>query len=182
MSSALAATNTFPSSGATGIGTTSPGYPLEVHGPGVSGAEGISVVSNGNIGIGILLDGSPDGGHKYHLYSVTTGGGSEIGDFLITDESAPWANRLVITPSGKVGIGTSAPVVGLNLSGWTDALALPVGTTAQRPTGANGEIRYNSSLPAVEAYVNSAWTPLSGASSGGQLQCSGGTCNSTGST
>src|SRR5450755_3635721 len=47
--------------------------------------------------------------------------------------------------------------VAVDLSARTDAVKLPVGTTAQRPTAINGMIRYNSSTPAVEAYVNGSW-------------------------
>ena len=47
--------------------------------------------------------------------------------------------------------------IAVDLSARTDALNLPVGTTAQRPTAANGMIRYNSSTPSVEGYVNGSW-------------------------
>ena len=43
-----------------------------------------------------------------------------------------------------VGIKTSSPAYDLDISGSTDALRLPVGNTAQRPTGATGIIRFNS--------------------------------------
>ena len=39
----------------------------------------------------------------------------------------------------------------------TGAITIPVGTTAQRPTGVNGMIRYNTSNNTFEAYVGSAW-------------------------
>lgn len=68
---------------------------------------------------------------------------------------------LQVTSAGSVGIGTISPAVSLDLSRKTDALALPVGTTAQRPAGANGEIRYNSTTSALEAYIGGAWTSLS---------------------
>ena len=43
-----------------------------------------------------------------------------------------------------IGISTSSPAYDLDMSGSTDALRLPVGTTANRPTGATGIIRFNS--------------------------------------
>ena len=61
-----------------------------------------------------------------------------------------------------IGINTSSPVYELDMSGSTDALRLPVGTTAQRPTGATGIIRFNSTTGKYEActdgstYVNLA--------------------------
>lgn len=70
-------------------------------------------------------------------------------------------NMLEIAPSGFIGIGSSLPVASLDLSQRTDALALPVGTTGQRPTGLNGMIRYNSSgTPVIEGYVNNSWKSL----------------------
>lgn len=39
----------------------------------------------------------------------------------------------------------------------TGAITVPVGTTAQQPTGANGMIRYNTTLSKLEAYANGAW-------------------------
>lgn len=43
----------------------------------------------------------------------------------------------------------------------TGANTLPVGSTANRPgSPVNGMLRYNSTTPAVEAYVNNAWTSL----------------------
>ena len=39
----------------------------------------------------------------------------------------------------------------------TTALTIPVGTTAERPTGANGMIRYNTTLSALEGYIGGNW-------------------------
>lgn len=39
----------------------------------------------------------------------------------------------------------------------TGAIIVPVGTTAQRPTGSNGMVRYNTSNNAFEVYTNSSW-------------------------
>ena len=49
-----------------------------------------------------------------------------------------------------VGIKTSSPTYDLDLSGSTDAIRLPVGTTAQRPSGATGIIRFNSTTGQYE--------------------------------
>lgn len=49
----------------------------------------------------------------------------------------------------------------------TTALKLPVGTTGERPTGANGLVRYNSSLTTFEGYKNGAWGAIGGGATGG---------------
>jgi hypothetical protein len=61
----------------------------------------------------------------------------------------------------RLGIGSSAPVVSLDLSQKTDALALPVGTQGQEPASPmNGMIRYSTTANDVEAYIAGAWTTL----------------------
>ena len=90
------------------------------------------------------------------------------------------------TALSKLGIGTSnqvltssgtAPQWSTNLSigsltassdssfTSTGALTIPVGTTAQQPTGANGKIRYNTTLSQYEGYnsASSTWALLGGA-------------------
>ena len=42
----------------------------------------------------------------------------------------------------------------------TSALKLPAGTTAQRPTPAQGQIRYNTTTSGFEGYNGSAWTSV----------------------
>ena len=60
-------------------------------------------------------------------------------------ESNGHAHALFIDGSeDHVGIKTASPAYDLDISGSTDAVRLPSGTTAQRPTGGTGIIRYNS--------------------------------------
>jgi len=75
-------------------------------------------------------------------------------------------NRLVVKSDGLIGIGTGAPAVSLDISA-TDAIRLPVGTDAQRPTGADGYIRYNSTNNEFEGYSNSSWAALGGGGGAG---------------
>lgn len=49
----------------------------------------------------------------------------------------------------------------------TDAIKLPVGTTAQRPNGSTGLIRANSTLNKFEGYINGAWGLIGGGATGG---------------
>jgi len=58
---------------------------------------------------------------------------------------------LYVDTDGVVGIGGAASY-SLDVSSNTDGVALPVGTTANRPTGAAGLIRYNSTLGKLEYY------------------------------
>jgi len=64
-------------------------------------------------------------------------------DFRV--ESNGHAHALFIDGSeDHIGIKTATPAYDLDLSGSTDAVRLPSGNTAQRPTGGTGIIRYNS--------------------------------------
>jgi len=49
----------------------------------------------------------------------------------------------------------------------TAGVLLPSGTTAQRPTGVNGIMRYNSDLSSFEGYKGGAWGALGGGGGGG---------------
>ena len=67
-----------------------------------------------------------------------------------------------ITTPGETNTGTlsvagvlsAATTVGTTTTG---ALTLPVGTTAQRPTGATGMTRFNSTTGYLEYYTGTAW-------------------------
>jgi hypothetical protein len=48
----------------------------------------------------------------------------------------------------------------------TEAIQLPDGTTAQRPTGVNGKLRYNTTTNKFEGYENGAWADLIGGGGG----------------
>lgn len=51
----------------------------------------------------------------------------------------------------------------------TGAITLNVGNTAQRPSGANGSIRYNSETAGFEGYAAGAWGSLGGSSVSGAI-------------
>ena len=62
--------------------------------------------------------------------------------------------------SGNLGIGTTNPAVSLDLKSKTDAIALPQGTTAQRPSGNAPYIRYNTTNSALELYNGTDWVEI----------------------
>jgi hypothetical protein len=68
--------------------------------------------------------------------------------------------------NNRVGVNNATPLVSLDVAG-TDAILVPIGTTAQRPTGAEGYIRYNSTLDQFEGYSDGAWGQLGAGATGG---------------
>lgn len=68
--------------------------------------------------------------------------------------------------NNRLGIGTATPAVKLAIVG-TDAVLIPVGTTAERPTGATGYLRFNSTSASFEGYNGTAWGSIGGGATGG---------------
>jgi len=62
--------------------------------------------------------------------------------------------------NNRIGIGSALPQTTLDLSQETGGIALPQGTTAQRPTGDNPYLRWNSSNNALEFYNGSNWVEI----------------------
>ena len=91
----------------------------------------------------------------------TTGTGNTVKATAPTITSPTISSGNLIVSTGKVGIGTASPAVSLAISG-TDAALIPSGTTAQRPTGATGYIRFNSTTTAFEGYNGTSWNPFNG--------------------
>jgi hypothetical protein len=58
--------------------------------------------------------------------------------------------KMRITHDGNIDVGTNN----------TGSLRVPNGTTAQRPTGANGMIRYNTTDAKLEGYIDSQWQAI----------------------
>ena len=61
--------------------------------------------------------------------------------------------------ASQVAIGTATPTAGvaIDMGSTTGAVILPVGTTGQRPSVAEGLLRDNTTTHALEAYINGAW-------------------------
>ena len=81
--------------------------------------------------------------------NVTVNESSASVDFRV--ESNGHAHALFVDGSeDHVGVKTASPAYDLDVSGSTDALRLPVGTTGQRPTGATGILRFNTTTGKYE--------------------------------
>ena len=86
------------------------------------------------------------------------------GDFnVLASEGAGAAESLLIADvsTKRVGVNKASPSVSLDIGSNTDAVHMPTGTTAQRPTGSAGYFRYNSTLEQFEGYTD-AWGAIGG--------------------
>jgi len=72
------------------------------------------------------------------------------------------ANLFWDNSNTRLGVGTNAPAVTFAISA-VDAMLIPNGTTAQRPTGAAGYLRFNSTTSQFEGYNGTAWASVGGA-------------------
>jgi hypothetical protein len=68
--------------------------------------------------------------------------------------------------SNRIGIGTTSPAVKLDINS-TDAMRVPVGTTVQRPAGATGYLRFNTTQGSFEGFNGTAWGSIGGGATGG---------------
>lgn len=104
--------------------------------------------------------------------NVSTGlvniGSAAAGRFNIkftTASTSSTTGALIV--DGGIGVaGVSYFGNDVYLSG-TGALSVPVGTEAQRPTGAGGKIRFNSSINKYEGHNGTSWSSLGGGATGG---------------
>ncbi len=118
------------------------------------------VFSQGNGGNTTVFNG------KSAIISCDGGGSSAaVTDITSTFDFQPLSSSLteIAALSKSVGyaiVGGGTSYVGTNTS--TDAMLMPSGTTAERPTPANGMLRYNSDELAFEGYANGIWGAIGG--------------------
>jgi hypothetical protein len=103
-------TNAF---GAIGVSTNNPTHLLEVD-SNAPVAE-IAMVSGGT-DAAVSLKNTASGGHEYWIDSGSGTAGVGAGNFAVWDNTAA-AARLVVGPTGNVGIGTLAPGPGVHMAG-----------------------------------------------------------------
>ncbi|MDE1901832.1 MAG: tail fiber domain-containing protein, partial [Alphaproteobacteria bacterium] len=188
----VAPTNGFIVSGSVGIGTASPAAALDSVSTATAAIFENPLSNTGyNGGTAVWIRNSGTATADNYLRFTEAWNGTSGTDFGVLSYGAnnsftisnPSGHAVALQPSGgNVGIGSTTPVVSLDLSQKTDALALPNGASSSRPTGtalANGEIRYNSGTSAVEYWNGTTWVSLenSGASSGLYLGASASTPN-----
>ena len=116
-----------------------------------------------------LTDGSAgqfmttDGSGNLSFATVSTNSVSQGDSNVTVTDSGTGA--ITIDADGSTIITMNATTV-LDASAVTNAIRLPNGTTAQRPSGAVGEIRYNSTTDTIEGYTSAGgWAQLGATSS-----------------
>ena len=116
-----------------------------------------------------LTDGSAgqfmttDGSGNLSFATVSTNSISQLNSNVTVTDTGTGA--ITIDADGSTIITMNATTV-LDASGVTNAIRLPNGTTAQRPSGAVGEIRYNSTTDTIEGYTSAGgWAQLGATSS-----------------
>ena len=108
------------------------------------------------------------------IVSLAGGGGTARIDLESSGNFSFDSGTLYIDAgNNRIGINDSSPSYGLDINA-TDAIKVPVGTTAQRPgTAIEGLFRYNSTDRTFEGYSLNAstnvvkWGPIAGSGGGG---------------
>src|SRR6056300_1637304 len=90
-----------------------------------------------------------------------------LGSLTVSGDLTVDTNTLKVdSTNNRVGIGNATPDVSLDIGSATDAVHVPVGTTAERPTSpAAGYFRYNSTTGDFEGYTD-AWGAIAGGGGG----------------
>ncbi len=126
---------------------------LELITPDVTSANRLGEITFGN------LDGGSSFACTSRMRATRDGADNSSALSLWTTNAGTLTERITIKSDGKVGIGVADPDCKLEVGG-TDAMSVPSGTTAQRPTARNGMMRYNSTNAEMEAYEDGEWAKL----------------------
>ena len=151
--------------GRIGIGTDNPSEHLhllssttsgiKVQTTGVSSPATLELKSPSNGRIDFTPDDDSQASGRI-LYSHTDDG-------MRFSTKTPGSNRsekLIISGIGSVGISSIIPKTDVDISQKTGAVALPQGTTAQRPSGSAPYIRKNTTNNALEYFDGTSWVEI----------------------
>ena len=126
-------------------------------------SNGVIQLSNGNLitaansttYISVTGGSSTADGANFFVYGGSHA--SNPGAFVLRSGTS---EKLRITSTGQFGLGTATPVTDVDISQKTGAVALPQGTTAQRPSGSAPYIRKNTTNNALEYYDGTSWVEI----------------------
>jgi hypothetical protein len=125
--------------------------------------------ANGSFGGTLSVGGNTTLSNNFSVSGNVTLGSSSANTITINGQTLTLATNLNVN-SGKYyfdqantrfGINISTPVVSLHIN-TTDGIKLPTGTTAERPTGQIGIIRYNTTDSRAEIYNGANWRAVGG--------------------
>lgn len=86
-----------------------------------------------------------------------TAGGTSVSGRIITGT----ANQINVANGNGASADPTISIVSNAIFPGTGAITVPVGSTAQKPAGSSGQIRYNSDSQVFEGYANGAWNSFS---------------------
>ena len=128
-------------------------------------ASGDNLVIKDSDGCGLSILSGNGNSQNIYLGSVSDNDAVRLEGFY--NSGSPYFNiytagsqRLRITSAGSVGISSAIPKTDVDISQKTGAVALPQGTTAQRPTGSAPYIRKNTTNNALEYYDGTSWVEI----------------------
>lgn len=86
---------------------------------------------------------------------------NQIGGDAIVNFQDDGSSVFYLDNGGLIGLNQAAPRVSLDIN-HTDAVQVPVGTQAERPTPTSGMLRFNSESGVFEGYYDAEWRELGG--------------------
>ena len=136
----------------------------------VTGTANATTINGGNIQLTGNAIASTDTNGNVNINANGTGtvrvnSDGDNTNFIVYANTATYASGLIYAKasSGQIGILTESPTAGATLHiNATNSMIVPTGTTLQRPTGATGMLRFNSSLSLLEFYDGTSWNSTAG--------------------
>lgn len=118
----------------------------------VAGGAGIA----GNVFVGNILT---DGYYYANGNPFTSYTNSDVAAYLPTYTGNIAAGNIIVT--SEIHANTITTISnGVMVINSTSAIKVPTGTTVQRPSGATGELRFNTDIPTLEYFAGSSWIPI----------------------